>query len=430
MALSHVKSVSDHGGQDSVCRTQQINADHDMALRLQEAEKQLAQERCRDQKKIKQLSYMATVVNTISHHGNPSEVPKDKIEDARKDHIKEFIDTYVWRYTQFFPGLPTEQPILLAFIIKGMGIKNKADMLTFSGMYSGYMATVLNDNRGYTSNRERAKLETYWSCNDDTLPSLEDLFAIAYHTLDLMDEDNLNLECFYWDHLLDMLTPANIKHWNTGIPHYQLISKAGWEDKKVTKKKEFYTTPQMEAFLMALLENQYEVWTAQFSLKKGNNRDKQIRCCPLLLKKGATQEQVDQGYIIKGEYINVWGPMWATKYSGNQSGNSRLKGWTQKGKERYAEILKQVEKGREDVEKCKAFKTKIWKKLRDKHGVTGRNPQENKRNKQRKVAVDDEAPEIELLPSAFTAMVSPEMMASIGFTLEGLQEHAEDDEEQ
>jgi hypothetical protein len=77
----------------------------------------------------------------------------------------------------------------------------------------------------------------------------------------------LNLSCFYWDHLLDKLTPANIKHWNPNIRHYQLISEAGWEDKKFTKKKEFYITPQMEAFLMALLENQYEVWTAQFSLK-------------------------------------------------------------------------------------------------------------------------------------------------------------------
>jgi hypothetical protein len=82
-----------------------------MALRLQEAEKQLAderEERCRDQKKIKELSYMATVVNTISSHGNPSEIPNDKINDARKDQIKEFIDTYIWRYTQFFPDLPTE----------------------------------------------------------------------------------------------------------------------------------------------------------------------------------------------------------------------------------------------------------------------------------------------------------------------------------
>jgi hypothetical protein len=107
-----------------------------MALRLQEAEKQLAEEReerCRDQRKIKQRSYMVTVLNTISRHGNPSEVPNGKIEDARKDQIKEFIDTYVWRYTQFFPDLPGEQHILLAFIIKGMDIKNKADMLTFSG---------------------------------------------------------------------------------------------------------------------------------------------------------------------------------------------------------------------------------------------------------------------------------------------------------
>jgi hypothetical protein len=183
----------------------------------------------------------------------------------------------------------------------------------------------------------------------------------------------------------------------------------------------------MEAFLMALLENQYEVcWTAQFSLKKGDNRDKRIRCCPLLLKK----DEVDQGYIIEGEYINVWGAMWAAKYSDNQSGNSRLKGWMHKGKERYAEILKQVKKGREGVEKCKAFETKIWKKLRDKHGVTGSNPQENKHNKRRKVAVDDKAPKIELLSSAFTAMVSLEMMASIGFTLEGLHEHAEDGEEE
>jgi hypothetical protein len=259
---------------------------------------------------------------------------------------------------------------------------------------------------------------------------LEDLFAIAYHTLDLTDEDNLNLACFYWDHLLDKLTPANIKHWNPDIRHYQLISEAGWEDKKVTNKKEFYITPQIQAFLMALLENQYEVWTTQFSLKKGDNRDKRIRYCPLLLKKDATQEQVDQGYIIKGEYINVWGPMWAAKYSNNQSGNSRLKGWTQKGKEQYAKILKQVEKGRKDAEKCKAFETKIWKKLRDKHGVTGSNPQENKRNKRRKVAVDDKAPKIEHLPSAFTDMVSPEMMASIGFTLEGWHEHAEDGEDQ
>jgi hypothetical protein len=280
-----------------------------MALRLQEAEKQLAEEReerCRDQKKIKELSYMATVANSMSHHGNPSEVPNGKIEDARKDQIKEFIVTYVWCYTQFFPDLPGEQRILLAFIVQGMGIKNKADMLTFSGKYSGYMATVLNDNHGYTSNRVRAKLETNWGNNNDTLPSLEDLFAIAYRTLDRTDEDNMNLACsYYWDHLLDKLTPANIKHWNPDIRHYQLISEAGWEDKKVTKKKEFYITPPpMEAFLSALLENQYDVWTAQFSLKKGDNRDKRIRCCPLLLKKDATQEQVDQGYIIEGDYIN------------------------------------------------------------------------------------------------------------------------------
>jgi hypothetical protein len=63
-----------------------------------------------------------------------------------------------------------------------MGIENKVDMLMFSGKkYSGYMASVLNDNHGYTSNHVRAKLETYWGNNDDTLPSLEDLFAIAYH---------------------------------------------------------------------------------------------------------------------------------------------------------------------------------------------------------------------------------------------------------
>jgi hypothetical protein len=126
---------------------------------------------------------MATVVNTISRHGNLSEVPINKINDARKDQIKEFIDTYVWHYTQFFPDLPGEQHILLALIIiQGMGIKNKAAMLTFSGKYSGYMATVLNDNHGYTSNRVQAKLETYWGNNDETLPSLEDLFDIAYHT--------------------------------------------------------------------------------------------------------------------------------------------------------------------------------------------------------------------------------------------------------
>jgi hypothetical protein len=119
------------------------------------------------------------------------------------------------------------------------------------------------------------------------------MFAIAYRTLDLTDEDNLWLAGFYWDHLLvDKLTPANIKHWSPNIRHYQLISEAGWEDKKVTKKKEFYITPQMEAFLMVLLENRYEVWTAQFSLKKGNlSADKRIRFCPTLLKKDASQEQ-------------------------------------------------------------------------------------------------------------------------------------------
>jgi hypothetical protein len=52
---------------------------------------------------------------------------------------------------------------------------------------------------------------------------------------------------------------------------------------------------------MALLESQYEVWATQFSLKTRDNRDKRIRCCPLLLKKDATPEQeVDQGYIMKG----------------------------------------------------------------------------------------------------------------------------------
>jgi hypothetical protein len=425
--------VSDHGGQDSVGPTCQIDTDHDMAQRLQEAENQLAierEERSKDQKKIKELSYMATVVNTISRHGNPTEVPNDKINDARKGQIKEFIDTYVWRYTQFFPDLPGEQHILLAFILQGMGIKNKADMIKFSGKYSGYMASVLNDNRGYSSNRVRAKMEAYWGSNGKTLPPLEKMFAIAYRTLDLTDEDNLWLAGFYWDHLLDKLTPANIKHWSPDIRHYQLISEAGWEDKKVTKKKEFYITPQMEAFLMALLENQYEVWTAQFSLKKGDLSDKRIRCCPTLLKKDASQEQIDQGYIVEGDYINVWGPKWVAKYSDSQSGNSRLKGWNQKGKERYAEILKQVEQARKDVEKCKAFETTIWKKLRDKHGVTGSNPQENKRNKRRKMAIEDEAPKIELLPPAFTSMVSPEMMASVGFTLEGYLEYAEEDEEQ
>jgi hypothetical protein len=43
---------------------------------------------------------------------------------------------------------------------------------------------------------------------------------------------------------------------------------------------------------------------------------------------------------------------------------------------------------------------------------------------------EDKAPKIELLPSTFTAMVSPEMMAFVSFTLEGLQEHAEEGEEQ
>jgi hypothetical protein len=55
---------------------------------------------------------------------------------ATKDQIKDFIDTYTWHYTQFFPDLPGEQHILLAFIIQGMGIKNQADMIKFSGKYS------------------------------------------------------------------------------------------------------------------------------------------------------------------------------------------------------------------------------------------------------------------------------------------------------
>jgi hypothetical protein len=77
-------------------------------------------------------------------------------------------------------------------------------------------------------------MEAYWGSNDDTLPPLENVFATAYHTLDLTDEDNLWLAGFYWDHLLDKLTLANIKHWSPDIRHYQLISEAGWEDKKVT----------------------------------------------------------------------------------------------------------------------------------------------------------------------------------------------------
>jgi hypothetical protein len=46
------------------------------------------------------------------------------------------------------------------------------------------------------------------------------------------------------------------------------------------------------------------------------------------------------------------------------------------------------------------------------------------------VAVEDEAPKIELLPTSFTAMVSTKMMASVGFILAGLQEHAVEGEEQ
>jgi hypothetical protein len=69
-----------------VSRTCQIDTDHDVAQRLQEAENQLAierEERSKDQKKIKELSIMATVVNTISRHGNPTEVPNDKINNVR-----------------------------------------------------------------------------------------------------------------------------------------------------------------------------------------------------------------------------------------------------------------------------------------------------------------------------------------------------------
>jgi hypothetical protein len=39
---------------------------------------------------------MVTVVNTISSHGNPTEVSNDKTNDAHKDLIKEFINTYIW----------------------------------------------------------------------------------------------------------------------------------------------------------------------------------------------------------------------------------------------------------------------------------------------------------------------------------------------
>jgi hypothetical protein len=63
--------------------------------------------------------------------------------------------------------------------------------------------------------------------------------------------------------------------------------------------------------------------------------------------------------------------------------------------------------------------------------AVGSNSQENKRNECRKVAVEDKAPKIQLLPSAFTAMVSPEMLASAGFNFAATEqeEDAEEDED-
>jgi hypothetical protein len=205
---------------------------------------------------------------------------KKEIGHQERKSIEQAVNFNVFSKCVFMPNGGPGWAMIMEEVYNTMDPKpNKEEVGQASWMLprGEYVASVFNNTRGYISGQMKKAFGKYAQGNNGEFPDLNVLEEIAtrsetlYMTQDVMadqekkaeHEKKMKLFEWYWVVLIGCAVPQNTRLWTEKVKFHKLMS-----------GKKSNVTPQMEAFVVANVENNYDYWKARYPLaRKYPNHD-------------------------------------------------------------------------------------------------------------------------------------------------------------
>jgi len=247
--------------------------------------------------------------------------------------------------------------------------------------------SIYNATRTYINGQQKTAIYNYANLHDGNFPSLEKIESIADRRIKIDfkegEEDNpeiqrevqenIDLFVWYWEDLIGRCCPANTKFWEDNVKFYTLLS-----DKKSP------ITPQMEAFTVVNLHNNYSYWKKRYDLEQERPGHRIAKKPKLFQLPPLGEGEQEKGWRLvtitsktgrRERVIYYYGKEWDTKYSKSDAGSSITGGYTSEGKKEFVSWVGKVQKARK-TKGTRAVEQKIVAALRENYGIEGDNAQE------------------------------------------------------
>jgi hypothetical protein len=195
--------------------------------------------------------------------------------------------------------------------------------------------------KGYV-NAEMKKLAFKMLKKNVELPSYESVLKCANRTIDVDDEDEMNLFMWYWEDLLPKMVGA--KEWDGSVCYYTTISSAKMAD----QPKDALVTVSDEAMTALMWENCLERYKACYAFTKNT------------ANAGKKQPNLPGKYTVLDKGQAKWG------------------GWTNEGVQQFNKYFLEVKAGRKSAN-CAPLEAKCLEMLRKKYNIVCPTPEEQEK---------------------------------------------------
>jgi hypothetical protein len=330
----------------------------------------------------------------------PKNAKKKDIGSDEKNNVTRSVNFGVFTTTIFMPKSGPKWVGVMRDVYAGMDPKPE-NISEKKWVYSreDYVASVFNNTRSYINGQMKKAFGKYAQENNGRCPDLELIKEIAtradslVYTPSEQEESNEEYERkmkmfeWYWVVLIACAVPQNTRMWREDVKFYRRLS-----------SEKSPITPQMEAFVVANMENNYSYWKARYPVAaKYPNVD--IRRKP----KDAKKPELKDGEVGKGWYMSkrpskkggektviyYYSTEWDTKYSNASSGSNVYNGWSVAGKKRYCELVQEIKDQRKrpwvkDLEKS------VLNRIRRSNNITEDSDGKELAAKKEKVGEDEE----------------------------------------
>lgn len=176
---------------------------------------------------------------------------------------------------------------------------------------------MLNEFRHYTQAQMKKAFGRYWVKHFESIPTLNEIKACAFRTIDPKDKRQCAVMDWYWDVLLGYAT-GNTNDWSDDKKHYCRITTAGWGGTDGNRYP--FIPASTEAWLLLAYDSNEHRWPKLFEMDKAK---------PGVLKVFTTKPSKKlKKKEKKGEVVICSDPEFQAKYTTSTGGHKKFGGWS------------------------------------------------------------------------------------------------------